>query len=130
MNSMQLAHEQLHAGCMETTGDLSDSPVFSFCQTAEARAAVRTEAGYRASAGVAANKLLAKLCRCGALGWAGRSVHPVLVELIALNATRIRSAGSPSSVAMHAVLDWSQRISLLPMQRPAQTRRPDGAAAP
>jgi len=33
------------------------------CPPAEARAAVLAEAGYRASAGIASNKLLAKLCR-------------------------------------------------------------------
>ncbi len=32
---------------------------------AEARAAVKTEAGFRTSAGIACNKMLSKLCRCG-----------------------------------------------------------------
>lgn len=35
---------------------------------AEARSAVRAEAGYRTSAGIACNKLLAKMCRCSARG--------------------------------------------------------------
>lgn len=43
------------------------------CIAAEVRAAVKAEAGYRMSAGIASNKLLAKLCRCafGLVSWWG-----------------------------------------------------------
>lgn len=59
---------------------------------AEARAAVRAEAGFRTSAGIACNKMLSKLCRCENLSLAVRRLGCFWCSLLA----RRRAAFGPA----------------------------------
>lgn len=100
---------------------------------AEARAAVRAEAGYRTSAGVACNKMLAKLVRWGppssSLTACCRSMPP-------LRCTKRSFCSIPSLSVRSAIQLWCEsaalqqgRAAFAPLQRAAQAGRPDGAAA-